>query len=132
MTALAAIFWVSAGLLVYTHLGYPLVLWLLTRFRRRDSESGDATGEPPTVAVIVAAHDEEDVIAKRVTNLLALDYPRERYEGVVASDGSSDGTAERARAAGADRVLDLPRGGKDAALDAAVRETDSELLAFSD
>ena len=62
----------------------------------------------PAVSLIVAAYDEEEVIAAKVANALALDYPRERLELIVASDGSADATVERARAAGADLVLDLP------------------------
>ena len=72
--------------------------------------------------MIVAAHDEETVIERRVENLLALDYPRERLEVVVTSDASTDRTEELAEAAGA-RVIRNPRGGKVAAQDRAVRET---------
>ena len=86
----------------------------------------------PRVSLIVAAYDEEEVIAAKVANALALDYPRERLELIVASDGSTDATAERARAAGADLVLDLPRGGKVAAQNAAAERARGEILAFSD
>jgi len=72
------------------------------------------------------------VIAAKVHNALALDYPRDRLEVIVASDGSTDATAERARAAGADLVLELPRGGKVAALNAAAERAGGDLLAFSD
>ena len=75
----------------------------------------------PAVSLIVAAYDEEEVIGAKVANALALDYPRERLELIVASDGSSDATVERARAAGADLVLELPRGGKVAAQNAGRR-----------
>jgi cellulose synthase/poly-beta-1,6-N-acetylglucosamine synthase-like glycosyltransferase len=142
VTVVAAIvFWLSAGLLVYTHAGYPLVLAALTRLRRptgrfrgsgpsRDSSSGN--DELPTVSLIVPAYDEEEVIAAKVANALALDYPRERLQLIVASDGSSDATAERARAAGATLVLELPPGGKVAALNAAAEQAAGEILAFSD
>ena len=76
--------------------------------------------ELPTVSLIVAAYDEGAVIGRKVANALALDYPRERLEIVVASDGSTDGTVLEARRAGADLVLDLERGGKIRAQDAAV------------
>ncbi len=82
--------------------------------------------------MIVAAFDEEEVIAAKVANALALDYPRERLELIVASDGSRDATVERARAAGADLVLDLPRGGKVTAQNAAAERASGEILAFSD
>lgn len=144
MIAVEILFWLSAGLIVYTHLGYPLALRLLLSLpghRRRSEGFGphrgsnarnDQAGELPTVSLIVPAYDEESVIAAKVANALALDYPRERLQIVVASDGSADATVERARAAGVDLVLDLPAGGKVAALNAAVAQASGELLAFSD
>jgi cellulose synthase/poly-beta-1,6-N-acetylglucosamine synthase-like glycosyltransferase len=128
--ALAVVFWVSAGLIVYTHLGYPLVLWVLVHLRGRTA-TGPAAG-PPSVSLIVAAYDEEEVIEAKVANALALDYPRDRLELIVASDGSTDATVERARAAGADLVLDLPRAGKIAAQNVAAERAGGEILAFSD
>jgi len=129
--ALAIVFWCSLGLLVYTHAGYPLVLGLLARLRRT-APLPDAPAEPPSVSLVVAAYDEEGVIEEKVRNALALDYPRDRLELIVASDGSDDRTAELARAAGADRVIDLPRVGKAAAQDAAVENARGEIVAFSD
>ena len=133
---LEAIFWTAAGLIAYTHVGYPLLLWLLTRFRRgREAGAGGAAaaaGNLPTVSMIVPAHDEEVVIAAKVANVLALDYPRERLELIVASDGSDDATAQRAREAGADRVLELPRRGKVPALNVGAAAAGGEVLAFSD
>jgi cellulose synthase/poly-beta-1,6-N-acetylglucosamine synthase-like glycosyltransferase len=136
-TAAAILFWLSAGLIVYTHLGYPLTLWLLRRFQTFGSYSTsnagkDAVGELPAVSLIVPAYDEEEVIADKVANSLALDYPRERLQIVVASDGSTDATPERARAAAADLVLELPPGGKVAALNAGAEHATGEILAFSD
>ncbi len=132
MLALEIVFWLCVAALVYTHAGYPLALWLLARRRGRGASIPTAESELPTAALIVAAHDEEDVIAERVANALALDYPRGRLEVVVASDGSEDATAERAAAAGADRVLELPRAGKIATQNAAAESVDAEVLAFSD
>lgn len=133
MTALAVVFWVSVGLLVYTQVGYPMLLWALARLRGRPPTwvPPAAAGEPH-VSLVVAAHDEEAVIERKVLDALALDYPRERLEVIVASDGSTDRTVEVARAAGADLVLDLPRGGKVAALNAAVERSSGDVLAFSD
>jgi len=141
MTTVAAIlFWLSAGLLAYTHLGYPLVLSALTRLHRfhpfgsyRGQKGGnDEARGLPTVSLIVPAYDEEEVIAAKVANALALDYPRERLQIIVASDGSADATAERARTAGADLVLELPPGGKVAALNAGAERAGGKVLAFSD
>jgi cellulose synthase/poly-beta-1,6-N-acetylglucosamine synthase-like glycosyltransferase len=84
------------------------------------------------VSLIIAAYDEAAVMERKVENALSLDYPRELLEIVVASDGSSDATVELAQRAGADRVLDLPRGGKLAAQNSAVRESQGQVLAFSD
>ncbi len=88
----------------------------------------------PTVAVVVAAYNEEAVIERRLENLLALDYPAEKLELVVTSDASTDRTHELVERF-ADRGVRLvvnPRGGKVAAQDRAVRETDAEIVAFSD
>jgi cellulose synthase/poly-beta-1,6-N-acetylglucosamine synthase-like glycosyltransferase len=132
MTLLAILFWLSAGLIVYTHLGYPPLLRVLLAFRGPAPKPLNAAGELARVSLIVAAYDEEEVIEAKVANALALDYPRERLQLIVASDGSSDATAERARAAGADLVLELPRGGKLAAQNAAAERAEGEVLAFSD
>jgi len=129
---LAAAFWICAGLIVYTHVGYPLVLRALVALRRHPTLRPGTWEAPPRVSLIVAAYDEREVIAAKVANALALDYPRDRLEVIVASDGSADGTAERAREAGADLVLDLPRGGKVAAQNAAADRASGEILAFSD
>jgi glycosyltransferase involved in cell wall biosynthesis len=132
MLALEIAFWASVGLLAYTHAGYPLLLAVLSRLRAASPAHDAAPEELPAVTLAVAAHDEEDVIAAWVAQALALDYPRERLEVVVACDGCTDATAARAREAGADRVLELDRGGKVTALNAAVAATDGEVLAFSD
>jgi cellulose synthase/poly-beta-1,6-N-acetylglucosamine synthase-like glycosyltransferase len=127
-----AIFWFSAGLLAWAQVGYGLTLAALRRSVRQSWPPADEDAALPTVSLIVAAHAERDVIAAKVANALALDYPRDKLEVVVACDGSTDGTPEAARAAGADAVLDLPRGGKVAAQDAAVRRSSAEIVAFSD
>ena len=136
-TALAVVLWTSLGLIVYAHVGYPLLLAALARVRRRVPPTA-AAAELPRVTLIVAAHDEEAVIERRVENALALDYPPERLDVIVASDGSADRTVELARAAaaisgaGRVRVLDLPRAGKVRAQDAAADEAQGDVLAFSD
>jgi cellulose synthase/poly-beta-1,6-N-acetylglucosamine synthase-like glycosyltransferase len=126
--ALAAVFWASLGALVWTHAGYPAAVAFAVRVRRRAVRRGDTL---PSVSVIVAAHDEEGVIERRIANLLALDYPRDLVEIVVASDASTDRTDDLAERAGA-RVVRAPRGGKVAAQNTAVRATSGEVVAFSD
>ncbi len=137
MKATTIAFWGSAGLLVYTQAGYGALLAALAGLRTgggRGSQAG-ATEPPPDlpgVTVIVAAYAEEAVIERRVANLRALDYPADRLEVIVACDGSPDATAQRARDAGAEIVLELPRGGKIRAQDAGVRRARGSLVAFSD
>ncbi|HLB17976.1 MAG TPA: glycosyltransferase, partial [Gaiellaceae bacterium] len=83
------LFWFSLGALAWTQLGYALFAAALARVRSRPVRKRDLT---PSVSLIVAAHNEEDVIERRLENLLALDYPREQLEIVVASDASDDRT----------------------------------------
>jgi cellulose synthase/poly-beta-1,6-N-acetylglucosamine synthase-like glycosyltransferase len=128
-----ALFWGGLGAIAWTHLGYPALAGLLARRRPRPVRRDDVL---PGVSVIVAAHDEEAVIARRVENLLAVDYPPELFEVVVASDASTDGTDRIVEEIAANeprvRLLRCPRGGKVAAQDAGVRSTSSEIVAFSD
>jgi glycosyltransferase involved in cell wall biosynthesis len=128
-----AVFWGCLGALGWTHAGYPATMAALARLRPRPVRREDVT---PSVAVVVSAHDEEDVIARRVENLLALDYPPELLQIVVASDGSTDRTDEIVEEIAAReprvRLLRCPREGKVAAQHRAVRETSGEVLAFTD
>jgi cellulose synthase/poly-beta-1,6-N-acetylglucosamine synthase-like glycosyltransferase len=126
-----ALFWVAVGLLVYAQVGYPLLLAVLGRLRHAGSAAPEDASRP-RVSLIVAAHREAEVIEGKVANARALDWPAERLEVIVACDGSPDDTPGRARAAGADVVLELPWGGKVRAQDAAVQRASGELLAFSD
>jgi hypothetical protein len=133
-----ALFWLSAAALAWTQAGYGA--WLAA-LRRLGLPAWSPPAPPPPeerarVSLVVAAYREEAVIAQKVANALALDWPRDRLEVIVAVDGGAapgaDATAARARAAGADLVLELPRGGKIRAQDAAVRAATGDLLAFSD
>ncbi len=144
-------FWVCVGLIVWTQVGYAAALAVLARLLpdrsdgsqigpRRDRSRRSPGGAPqspapppvPRLSLIVAAHDEEAVIAAKVQNALELEYPRDRLEVIIACDGCTDATASRARQAGADLVLELPRGGKIRAQDAAVERAGGEIVAFSD
>jgi len=128
-----AVFWGALGALAWTHAGYPAAMGVLARLRPRPVARGDVT---PSVVVVVSAHDEEDVIGRRVENLLELDYPAELLQIVVASDGSTDGTDGIVEAIAAReprvRLLRCPREGKVAAQHRAVRETASDAVAFTD
>jgi len=120
-------FWASLALLAWTHVLYPAFAAGLARVLPRSIAKADIE---PTVTVIIAAYNEETVIARRIENLLELDYPKLTI--VVTSDASSDRTEEIALQYSGVRVIPNPRGGKVAAQDRAVRQTDSEIVAFSD
>jgi cellulose synthase/poly-beta-1,6-N-acetylglucosamine synthase-like glycosyltransferase len=131
----AIVFWGCAALILYTQLGYGLLLVLLARLRGGRGAAGAAPvaeADLPSVSLVVAAYKEEAVIAQKVANVRALDYPADKLELIVACDGSPDATPRRAREAGADVVLELPRGGKIRAQDAGVRAARGEIAAFSD
>jgi cellulose synthase/poly-beta-1,6-N-acetylglucosamine synthase-like glycosyltransferase len=120
---------VSAALVAWVYAGYPLALVMLGRVRPRPRRRAPLV---LPLSIIVAAHDEVEVIADKVANVLASDYPAPLMELIVASDGSEDGTVEAARRAGATRVLDLPRVGKLSALNRAAELSSGEILVFTD
>ena len=133
MGLLAAIGWVALALILWTHVGYPILAYLWSRLLPRHVEQADLE---PFVALVIAAHNEADVIEAKLENALALDYPRERLRIVVASDASDDGTdelVERYAAQGVELVR-AERGGKVNAQDTAVRALGDwpDVLAFSD
>jgi hypothetical protein len=88
------VFWVALSLLVYRYFGYPILAWTRAKLWPR---AHHREAVEPAVTVIVVAHDEEHRIESRLDNLLSLDYPRAKLEILLASDGSTDGTVERAR-----------------------------------
>lgn len=125
------LFWGSLATLAYTYAGYPLSVAVRGTLRPRAVRTADET---PSVSLVIAAHNEADVIERNLTSAFALDYPPDRLQVVVASDGSDDGTNEVLRAWDDPRlvVLELPRGGKNAALNAAVPRATGEVVAFTD
>lgn len=126
------VFWLSAAALGYTYAGYPLLLLVMSRLRTREVKRGDFE---PFVSVIVTAYNEERDLAAKLVNTLALDYPRDLFEIIVASDCSTDRTDEIAHAF-ADRGVRLARQpqrrGKTAAQNMAVGEARGEIILFSD
>src|SRR5919204_2761051 len=133
MLLLKGLFWGSLGAIAWTHAGYPLAAAALARVRPRAVRKADQT---PRVTLIVPAHNEESVIARRLENLLALEYPVERLEIVVASDASVDRTDEIVEEFAAReprvRLRRWPRGGKLPALNKTVAETEGDVVAFTD
>jgi len=132
MTGLAVwIFWISVACLLYVYAGFPLLVAVVGWLRRRKVRTAPVT---PRVSLIIAAYNEGAVIGERLENALALDYPPERLQILVAADGCTDAT-EAIAGCYADRgveVLSLPRQGKIRALNEAAARATGEILVFSD
>lgn len=131
------LFWAAWGLIFYTYCVFPLLLALFARRRRKSfpplRELKEA--ELPRVAMIVAAYNEERDLPAKLENTAQLNYPRDRFELVVGSDGSSDGTAAQLRAArlpGLKAFLFTERRGKVSVLNDLIRQTDAEIVVMSD
>jgi glycosyltransferase involved in cell wall biosynthesis len=125
------LFWLAGCLVGYTYVGFPALVLVRAGLRPRPHRCAPVT---PSVSVVVAARNEAAVIATKVDNLLGLDYPADRLDVVVASDGSEDATVAAALERGDERVrvLDLPRVGKANALNAAVAWAGGQVLVFTD
>lgn len=135
MTTLEFTFWAALGLLGYVYAGYPVLVWMLSRVRPRPIRSAPAT---PTITVVIAAHNEERCIAAKIENCLGLDYPSDRLNVIVVSDGSVDRTpalvAEcESRLPDRVRLIALSRRqGKASALNIGVAHASGELVLFAD
>jgi cellulose synthase/poly-beta-1,6-N-acetylglucosamine synthase-like glycosyltransferase len=130
--ALKVIFWAAAAALAYTYAGYPALVWAVSRLRPRAVRRGELE---PTVTVVITAYNEERDLAAKLDNTLALDYPADKLEVLVASDCSTDRTDEIARSYSARGVRlhrQAERLGKTAAQNAAVELARGEILLFSD
>jgi cellulose synthase/poly-beta-1,6-N-acetylglucosamine synthase-like glycosyltransferase len=130
--ALELAFWMSLALLGYVYVGYPLLVWAWARLSPRPVQR-----EPiaPPVSVLVVARNEQRTIARRIENLLGLDYPRRRLEILVGSDGSTDATAEVASsfAGRGVRVLAFAEGrGKAAVLNDLAARASGRILVLAD
>ena len=127
------LFWICMGLIIYTYLLFPVLILVRGLVWPRPYKSEETT-PLPSVSVIIAAYNEEKSIGEKLENILSLDYPRDRLEVVIASDGSTDGTDAVIRNYEGQgiKLLSLPRQGKAAALNAAVTASSGEILVFSD
>ena len=126
------VFWACAGILFYVYVGYPLLLALIASFVRREKAE---PGYAPMLSILIAAYNEEAGIARKLEQTLALDYPADKMEILVLSDGSTDRTDEIVKSYPDPRVRLLrmePRRGKTHAQNRGVREARGEVLIFSD
>jgi poly-beta-1,6-N-acetyl-D-glucosamine synthase len=129
---LELIFWASLLAIVYTYLGYPLLLGALARLRPPTAEYQPST---PFVTLLIAAFNEQDTIAAKIDNSLGLDYPADRLEIVIASDGSTDDTAEIVKSYASRGIVlnhSPERRGKTAAINRAIGDARGEIIVFSD
>ncbi|PYV76757.1 MAG: glycosyltransferase family 2 protein [Acidobacteria bacterium] len=132
--AVQLIFWISLALIVYAYVAYPVLLWALQSLFPRPVEK---SAIEPSISLLIAAYNEAPVIEEKISNSLQLDYPQSKLEIVVASDGSTDLTAEIVRSVAERenrvRLLEFPvNRGKVAALNEAVSQLQGEIIVFSD
>jgi len=128
------IFWLCIAAVFYAYFGYPLILWLITRFIS-NKQALPHTTKLPSVSLIISAYNEEDVIHEKILNSLSLDYPKELLEIIVVSDGSTDHTNEIAiKYSNEGVILQVYEGriGKTACLNQAVPKCNGDIIVFSD
>ncbi len=128
------IFWLSLVFVLYVYFGYPALLFISTRLK---SYPVDKRNFFPTVTMVITAYNEEKNIKDKLNNAVNLNYPKDKFNIIVVSDGSSDGTndiiQEFANNNPRIKFINIPeRGGKPQALNKAVSEADGEIIVFSD
>ncbi len=126
------VFWGSAFLIAYAFVGYPTLLFLRSRWRARPVLKAPIL---PSVSVVMAVHNEAEVLPAKLNNLAALDYPADRLEIIVTSDGSTDATEKIVAARISERlrlVASLRREGKASALNRGIQAAHGEIILFTD
>lgn len=126
---------IAAAAFLHTWAGYPLILFILTRLKKTEKRPSAATGVLPTVSVIVPAYNTSKKIKDKLADVLALDYPSEKMEIIVVSDGSTDDTVRQAGSVAAPniRVFALDRNqGKSAAQNFGIARAHGEIVVFTD
>jgi len=132
---MATLFWLLAGIVFYVYVGYPLLLHVWARIcPNRVVAQGEADGPDaePSVSFVIASRNEGHRVPGRIDNLRQLDYPIDKQQVIVVSDGSTDGTASiLARIPGVTAV-EVPAGGKARALNEGVSRATNDILVFAD
>jgi len=133
MTKMKYVFWVAAAVIGYSYIGYPVWLWLRSRWSPRPVRRGTAL---PSVTAVMVVKNEEGGIERKMDNLLALDYPEDKLDLVVVSDGSTDRTpeilSEYARNARVQVLSKELSEGKAAGLNDAMQWANGEVVLFTD
>ncbi|MDD2921798.1 MAG: glycosyltransferase family 2 protein, partial [Anaerolineales bacterium] len=129
---LGILFWIFVVCIAYAYAGYPFLIWLFSRFVSPPKTEGAAV---PYITLLIAAFNEERVIAEKIENSLRLNYPRERLQILVMDDGSEDRTQEIIKSyagRGVELAYNPPRRGKMAAINRAILQARGEIVLFSD
>ena len=134
---MATLFWLCMAIVVYTYVGYGIVLYLLVFVKRLATKAkplADITDDRlPEVTLMVCAYNEEDIIAEKMDNTRRLDYPSDRLHLVWVTDGSNDNTNVLLSAYPEVKVIYFPeRRGKAAALKHGIKEIDTEIVMMTD
>ncbi|MDD3320608.1 MAG: glycosyltransferase family 2 protein [Paludibacter sp.] len=136
MDTLVVIFWILAGIIIYTYLGYGLVLYVLLRIKRIFSKKSNvllAEKDLPEVTLLVAAYNEQDYVKNKIENTRKLNYPKEKLHQIWVTDGSNDNTPDLLKEYGDVEVLHKPeRNGKIAAMNRAIKFVKTPIVIFSD
>lgn len=135
-TVVIVIFWISFGGVIYAYFGYPLLLMIMGRFiGRKNNLVGNDAAYKPSISVVIPVHNEEAIIGNKLENIKSLDYPAEKCEIIIVSDGSTDRTGEIVSQHRSERIKYIQmsqRRGKAAALNAGVEKAVNEIIVFSD
>ena len=138
MTTLKILFWAMLLIVFYTYLGYGILLYIILRLKRLFAGAPRKAVMPsdeqlPTITLLICAYNEEDVVAEKMANTLAIDYPREKFRIMWVTDGSTDRTNELLKAyPEVDVVFSPERLGKSAALKHGLQELQTRYVAFTD
>jgi poly-beta-1,6-N-acetyl-D-glucosamine synthase len=137
MDILAVFFWISLAIILYSYLGYGLLLWLLLRikkiFKPKIAKFYKSTDELPTITFLVAAYNEEDFMLEKIKNTFDLEYPSDKFKFMIVTDGSTDRTPQIIKKFKEIRLLHEPmRRGKISAVHRAMAEVNADLVIFSD
>ena len=136
MKTIEIIFWILAAIIIYTYVGYGIVLFILIKIKRLFSSKNKIKlliNELPEVTLLIAAYNEQDYVKAKVDNTLQLNYPSEKLHQIWVTDGSNDETPERLKAYSEIEVLHRPeRSGKIAAMNRGIKFVKTPIVIFSD
>lgn len=131
---ISVLFWVSVGLIVYTYFGYPVLIAFLSSLKKTAIRTGISNYMPKTT-LLIAAYNEKDFIEEKIKNSLEIDYPKDKLQILIVTDGSNDGTVDIVKSYkkyGVELFHEDKRSGKMAAINRVMPFTTGEIIVFSD